>query len=121
MEIKSEIKGNAYGIKITVDEEGEEAGWVYLYVISNDLHDQPVGVIENLFVHERFRRAGVGSELIRALVNKAKEVGCYKVVGTSRHENIKVHEFYKKLGFQDRGLEFRMDLSDIPSEKVCPI
>jgi len=121
MEIKSEINSKACGIKISAFEKDEEAGWVYLYVVGNDLHKEPVGLIENLFVHEKFRRLGVGSQLIKALIEKAKEVGCYKIVGTSRHENVKVHEFYKKLGFQDRGLEFRMDLSDTPSEKVCSI
>jgi len=121
MEIKSEIKGNAYGIKISAYEDGEEAGWVYFYIISNDLHKEPVGIIENLFVHEKFRRLGIGSALIKNLINKAKEIGCYKIVCTSRHENIKVHEFYKKLGFQDRGLEFRMDLSGNFFHDTCSI
>lgn len=121
MEIRSEIKEGAYGIKISAYKEGSEAGWVYLYIISNDLHKEPLGIIENLFVREEFRRSGIGSELINSLINKAKEVGCYKIVCTSRYENIKVHEFYKKLGFQDRGLEFRMDLIGISSSEICPI
>lgn len=121
MEIKSERINNAYSIKITAEENRKIVGWVYLYIFSNDLHKEPIGMIENLFIDEKFRRAGIGSKLISALIEKSKELGCYKIVGTSRHENKKVHEFYRKLGFLERGLEFRMDLIDTPSEQICPL
>lgn len=110
MEIKSEINNNAYSVKIIAEENGEIAGSVYLYVLRNDHHEKPFGMIEYLFVEEKFRRTGIGTKLILALIDKAKELECYKIIGTSRHEREKVHEFYRKLGFSEYGLEFRMDM-----------
>lgn len=106
--IKNKI--DAFAIKFTIDIEGQTVGRVYLYILSNDLHKQPFGLVEDLFVDESFRSQGLGRQLIDAVINEAKIQGCYKLIGTSRHTRSEVHEWYKRLGFSDYGLEFRMDL-----------
>jgi hypothetical protein len=37
--------------------------------------------------------------------------GCYMLIATSRHSRPKVHDLYRRLGFEDHGIEFRMDLA----------
>lgn len=109
MEIKKdEIKSEA--IKFTVEKDGKIAGRAYLYLIYNGLHSEPYGLLEDVFVEEAYRGQGIGSRLVKAAVAEAKARGCYKIIGTSRHSRSEVHDFYKKLGFEDYGKEFRMEL-----------
>ncbi|MBI4992635.1 MAG: GNAT family N-acetyltransferase [Candidatus Magasanikbacteria bacterium] len=109
MEIKKqEIKSKA--IKFTIEKDGKVAGRAYLYLIYNNLHKEPYGYLEDLFVDESYRGSGLGRQLVQSVVEEAKKLGCYKLIGTSRYSRVEVHEFYKKLGFEDYGKEFRMDL-----------
>lgn len=110
MEFKKTEK-NCRAIKITVEENGKEIGRAYLYLISNDLHDRPYGFLEDVFVDEDKRGQGIGKKLIEEAVEEAKQQGCYKLIGTSRHSRESVHKFYEKIGFENYGIEFRMDLT----------
>jgi len=103
-----EIEGK--GIKIFLELDGKEIARGYLYLIKNDLHQEPYGFMEDVFVEEKFRGKGYGAKIVKALIEEAKKRGCYKLLGTSRHGREKVHQFYKSLGFYDRGKEFRIDL-----------
>ena len=104
---KKEIKHQ--GVKISAIENGEVLGHGYLYILKNDLHEAPFGFLEDVFVEEAQRKKGIGSQLIKAVIAEAKAQGCYKLICTSRHEKPEVHNYYKKFGFKEHGLEFRMD------------
>ena len=109
MEIqKKEI--NATGVKLYVEQNGYEVARTYLYLLTNDLHDRPFGLMEDVFVIEPLRGQGYGSKLVETLVEEAKVRGYYKLICTSRHTKPEVHELYEILGFKNHGLEFRMDL-----------
>lgn len=101
---------DAFGKKITLIENGQEVGRASLYVLKNSLHNQPFGLIEDVFVAEEKRGQGVGSKILREIVAEAKQQGCYKLIANSRHANIQAHKFYEKTGFKKHGFEFRMDL-----------
>lgn len=98
-------------IKITVEKDGAVVGRAYLYMLQNNLHTDPYGFIEDVFVDEHQRGQGVGNELLRGVIAEAKARGCYKLVGTSRFEREAVHVWYEKLGFKKYGVEFRMDFN----------
>ncbi|MEK7681142.1 MAG: GNAT family N-acetyltransferase [Patescibacteria group bacterium] len=100
----------AFGKKITVTDAGKEVARATLYVLKNDLHKEPFGFIEDVFVDESLRGQGVGTKLAREIIEEAKRHGCYKIIATSRHIRENVHRFYEKLGFTNYGLEFRIDL-----------
>ena len=101
---------DVFGKKITIVENGKEAARATLYVLKNNLHDKPFGLIEDVCVCEEMRGQGVGSQLLGEIIREAKQYGCYKIIATSRNTREKVHKFYEKLGFTNYGLEFRMDL-----------
>lgn len=105
---KQEIKTEA--VKFEAIDDDKVMGRAYLYLIKNDLHDKPYGLLEDLFVEENYRKHGIGGQLVRAVIEEAKKLGCYKLVGTSRNSRAEVHEFYKKLGFEEYGKEFRITL-----------
>ncbi len=93
---------------MSVEDGGREIGRAFLYILKNDLRDQPFGYFEDLFVDENYRKQGVGTKIIKELIKLAKENNCYKIVATSRHESENVHRLYKKIGFEDFGKEFKI-------------
>lgn len=97
------------GIKIILEENGQPIGRGFLYILHNDLHPEPFGFIEDVFVEEAFRGKGYGERIVNALIEEAKKHKCYKLICTSRFSNEKAHHLYEKLGFQKHGNEFRMD------------
>lgn len=104
------IKVQSEAIKFEIIDNNKMIGRVYLYLIKNDLHENSYGLLEDLFVDEAYRKQGIGGQLVQAVIAEAKKLGCYKLVGTSRNSRAEVHEFYKKLGFEEYGKEFRIDL-----------
>lgn len=110
MNITKKIQKDSHAIKFEAQKNGSTVGRAYLYILKNDLHDEPFGYIEDVFVDESERGQGLGGKLVEAVIVEARERGCYKLVGNSRHDRPKVHEFYKKFGFKDWGREFRIDL-----------
>ena len=99
----------ASGIRISVDDGGAEVGRAYLYLMGNDLHDRPFGLLEDVYVDKSYRGKGIGSDLVKEVIKLAKEANCYKLIATSRTSRPKVHELYQRLGFTQHGLEFRID------------
>lgn len=100
----------ATGIRISVTDDGTEVGRAYIYLMHNDLHDQPFGLMEDVHIDEAYRGKGVGSELVKQVIELAKEANCYKLIATSRTSRRKVHDLYQRLGFTQHGVEFRIDL-----------
>jgi GNAT superfamily N-acetyltransferase len=92
------------------NEAGVVQGRAFLYVLSNELHDTPFGLIEDVFVEEQFRGQGIGQRLISMAIHFARLSHCYKVIATSRHSREEIHKFYENLGFTNHGNEFRIDL-----------
>ena len=104
-------KGNVEtkGIRISVTDNGTEVGRAYIYLMYNDLHDRPFGLMEDVYVDKAYRGKGVGSELVKQVIELAKEANCYKLIATSRTSRSKVHELYQRLGFTQHGVEFRIN------------
>jgi GNAT superfamily N-acetyltransferase len=102
----------ARGIRFSIREGGVEAGHAYLYVLTNDLHHEPFGLLEDVFVEDKFIKSGVAGQLVAEIMRAAKKEGCYKLIATSRLNTSRklLHAWYKRLGFKDYGKEFRMDL-----------
>lgn len=98
------------GIKIEFKTDDDKIiGRAWLFLIFNDLHEAPYGLMEDVFVNEEFRSGGYGTKLVEEIISLAQEKGCYKLVAQSRHSKPHIHEWYKKLGFKEHGLNFRMD------------
>jgi hypothetical protein len=103
MKIKKENKRFSC-IRFSLNQDDREIARAHLYLLKNDLHEEPLGYIEDVFVNEEFRK------IMKDLIEEAKKQGCYKLVATSRHSRDNVHSLYENLGFVNFGLEFRMDI-----------
>jgi len=108
METKIE-KISGQGFKFLILEKDQEVARARLYVLKNDLHSEPFGFIEDVYVKKGHQGKGYGTKIMNILIKQAKESKCYKLICTSRFNRSRVHVFYKKLGFKEYGNEFRMD------------
>jgi len=109
MEIKKEKQNRSYAIRFSAQEDGNEVGRAYVYIIYNDLHDEPYGLMEDVFVDASERGKGVGTRLVEDIIAEAKKLGCRKLIAQSRYGKGSVHALYEKIGFKDHGKNFRMD------------
>jgi GNAT superfamily N-acetyltransferase len=60
---------------------------------------RPYALIENVVTHADYRRRGIASRLMRALMDRCWRLGCYKLMLLSAAERAEAHEFYAALGF----------------------
>lgn len=109
MTLKKSIKKNVYGVKFLFKEKGKEVGRAFLYILKNDLHKEPFGFLEDVFVSEAMRGQGLGGKLVVAAIEEAKKRKCYKLIATSRNSKKELHSYYEKFGFKVHGVELRVD------------
>ena len=106
----AKIVKSAKAVKFEFKAGKKIVGRAFLYVIKNDLHKKPYGLLEDLFVEENYRGRGLGTALLLAVIQEAKKRKLYKLIGTSRTFRKSVHKLYEKYGFKKWGFEFRKDL-----------
>src|SRR5262245_18912939 len=90
----------ARGFRFSIDADGREVARAYLYLMTNDLHAAPFGLLEDVYVDESQRGGGLGTAIVKEVISAARELGCYKLIATSRASRPKVHELYERLGFE---------------------
>ncbi len=108
MKFKKSVK-TSKAVKIEIVDGKKIVGRAYLYLIHNNLHTKPWGLMEDVFVQESQRGKGLGSKLILEVIKQAKKHKCYKLIATSRTSRPKVHKLYQRFGFKRWGLEFRIN------------
>ena len=95
------IKSKEYEI-VVADEAGRVIGFTgFKYQNWNKSAE-----IIDIFVHPKFRKQGIGSKLIKALIGKAKE-GDVRVLISEAPSRNPVFYLYKKLGFRKCGYNDR--------------
>jgi GNAT superfamily N-acetyltransferase len=66
--------------------------------------------IESVHVHPEHRGRGIGTLLMGAAIEMARELGCYRVQLTSNQARTQAHRFYERLGFEPTHLGFKLTL-----------
>lgn len=67
------------------------------------------GMIDSVIVHKDYRDLGIGSKLIRYMLEDANKQGVTKLYLFSGYQRSASHPFYHKLGFKDTGYCFEYD------------
>ena len=73
---------------------------LYLYTVK--LPSRHLGVIEEVFTDEKYRRQGRAKRLMERAIAKGKELGLDCIELTVRQDAPDTQKFYKSLGFFDR-------------------
>lgn len=66
-----------------------------------------IGMIEDIWTHENYRKQGIASSLVNDLIEKAKKYNCYKVILDCEDHNV---HLYETLGFKKWQNSMRKDL-----------
>jgi aminoglycoside 6'-N-acetyltransferase I len=119
-EVDAILRSGRYGtlpmaILISQSEDGAVTGFLQVGLRSHaDGCDiaHPVGFIEGWFVHEAFRKQGVGSSLMSAAEGWAREQGCREIASDTWIDDERSQLAHQALGFEivDRCVHFRKPL-----------
>jgi len=102
---------NAVGSHLLVAEvDGKAVGFVHFAVRQTILHQGPSALIDELVVADEYRGKGAGKELVLAVMEKCRQLGCCEVEVSTEKTNIRAREFYENCGFEERGLLFEAEL-----------
>lgn len=86
-------------------------GFCSFAIVNNFWQEGYIAYIYAMIVDKSFRGQGIGTELIKCAVDKAKQIGCKKIELDSGFPRENAHNFYKKNGFEKRAYLFSRDLS----------
>jgi ribosomal protein S18 acetylase RimI-like enzyme len=90
--------------------EGSPVGFINFTVRQTILHRSLSASIDELVVAKEYQGKGVGKQLVLAAIKKCKQLGCCEVEVSTEKTNVKAGKFYKKCGFNKRGILFEVDL-----------
>ena len=97
--LQSLMQDNEHAILVAELLEGEVVGWVHAYIyklLYCDLMTQVAGLV----VDKDYRGQGVGKQLLTAVEDWAREMGCGFIGLRSNIIRKEAHTFYKNLGYE---------------------
>jgi glucosamine-phosphate N-acetyltransferase len=104
-----------YHILVAVGADGQVMGATTLLVEQKFIHGGGlVGHIEDVAVRNGYEGRGVGGSLVKAAVELAKGLSCYKCILDC---NDGLVGFYEKLGFRRHDVGMRIDFKGDPKRK----
>ena len=81
------------------------------YAIVNNLWQEGyISYIYAMVIDEKYRGKGFGSKLLNEAIDKSKQQGMKRVELDSGFQREKGHQFYTKLGFENRAYLFSLTL-----------
>ena len=100
---------NAAGVRTVVAVESNQVIATASLILEHKfLHrGGTIGHIEDVATHPDHQGKGAGSAVVRALVELARQSGCYKVILSCNDQNL---AFYSKVGFHRHDNGMRIDL-----------
>jgi GNAT superfamily N-acetyltransferase len=94
---------------LVAEADGEVVGTCQLIVFR---HLQARGgrcaEIESMHVHPDYRGRGIGSQLLAASVDAARQTGCYRIQLTSNRQRPDAHRFYEREGLTASHVGFKL-------------
>ena len=66
------LQSNFFKFEFILDDK--IIGRAFLFIIYNDLHQKPYGLLEDVFVEEEYRGKGIGKELVKRVIEKQKSL-----------------------------------------------
>lgn len=74
-------------------------------------HCGKVAEIQELFVAEKYRKLGIGRDLVNTAEKILSEGTCFLIEVTAQAKRLQTHSFYESMGFINSHKKFTKDLS----------
>lgn len=96
---------------IVAELDGEAIGTLHLMFLPSISYRGGLRAqVESVRVEGRHRGRGIGSEMMKWVVERAKERGAHLVQLTSHKSRVDAHRFYERLGFEESHLGMKLSL-----------
>ena len=87
-----------YILRVRNGDEETVAGFCSFWLVFEELH------INNLAVHPRYRRQGIGTALLEHAMHTAAQLGARRATLEVRRSNEEARRIYERLGFETAGV-----------------
>ena len=115
-EMEGIFASEAWHCRFITDENNRVIGLVELSSrnIVDGCLSSPVAYLEGLYLAPEHRGKGIGSDIIKILIQWCKKKGYSEFATDTEIKNEKAQRFYKSLGFKevDRVVEYRLELNN---------
>lgn len=96
---------------IVAERNGEVIGTLHLmFLPSVSFQGGLRAQVESVRVDKRFQSQGIGSEMMRWSMERAKQRGAHIVQLTTHNTRVDAHRFYERLGFKGSHLGMKLSL-----------
>lgn len=99
--LSDRIRNNESVIFLAIDEKNIKGmGFVQLYPAFSSVSMKRIWILNDLFIHEDFRRKGIAEELINIAKSFARETNAKGLILETHITNSEAQNLYAKTGFQ---------------------
>jgi GNAT superfamily N-acetyltransferase len=106
-----EIEADKNNELIIAERDGEIVGTLQItFTPSISFQGSKRATIESVRVDQKYRGKGIGKELMKWAINRAREENCFAMQLTTNAERKDAHRFYEKLGFKGSHLGMKLYL-----------
>jgi GNAT superfamily N-acetyltransferase len=99
-----------YKIYVAIRDGGIVGSFALLVMLNLGHCGAPSAIVEDVVVDPLLQGTGIGTALMQAAMDLARDKGCYKLVLSSNVKRERAHAFYERLGFTRHGISFSMTL-----------
>src|SRR3989344_2273009 len=92
------------------EEANKLIGFISLSIRSVVRYKTPIAEVDEIYLAPQTRSKGYGKALMKAVIDKAKELNCHKLYVESAYKWKVAHKFYESIGFTNYGINYYLDL-----------
>jgi ribosomal protein S18 acetylase RimI-like enzyme len=97
-----------------VDKKEVIIGFCSLSMRSSLWQQGSIAHIDEIIVDQEYRGRGIGTQLMTKAMKIADKIGCARIELESAFHRKQAHDFYKRLGFENRAYLFSKNLTGNP-------
>lgn len=106
------VKRRANHVMYVIEEDGRLVGTFLLLIKKTPGKDSCDGVLENVAVHPRFQRRGIGTEMVDFAIEKCRLAGCARLIQPTNEKREGATPFFESKGFSREGYNLVYELTD---------
>lgn len=93
-----EIQTNMLAKYLVIELHGRIVGYGGMWFIVDEAH------ITNIAIHPKYRERGLGSYLVKSMIEYTKNLGIYRMTLEVRKSNLTAQRLYEKFNFKSAGI-----------------